>query len=65
MPGTDDVLIIGSPMVKRLGIDIYREMVESARKDREVHIDGFGSRDVTVIRGAFTNGEILISHGGN
>ena len=59
IPGTDDVLIIGSPMLKRLGIDVYRDMEENARKDLEVHIEGFGTGDVTVVRSAFTNGESL------
>ena len=61
MPGTDDVLIIGSPMLKRLGIVVYRDMEESARKDHEVHIEGRGSGDVMVVRSAFTNGESLMA----
>ena len=61
MPGTDDVLIIGSPMLKRLGIDVYRDMEESARKDREAYIEGLGSGDATVVRSAFTNGESLVA----
>ena len=36
-------------------------MEESARKDREVHIEGFGSGDPTVVRSAFTNGEVLMA----
>lgn len=31
MPGTDDVVLSGSPMLKHLGIDVYEAVGERAR----------------------------------
>ena len=47
MPGSDDVVIVGSPMLKRFGIDVPEMAAANARKGREARIVGVESSRVS------------------
>ena len=47
MPGSDDVVIVGSPMLKRFGIDVHEMAAANARKGREARIVGVESSRVS------------------
>eukprot|EP00903_Cladosiphon_okamuranus_P011351 g10699.t1 len=46
MPGADDVVIIGKPMLKRLGIDVDASAEETARAGHEARVTGVESPNV-------------------
>eukprot|EP00903_Cladosiphon_okamuranus_P005335 g5333.t1 len=50
MPGTDDVMIIGKPMLKRLGIDVDAAAEASARARHDDRLEGVESPDVAAAR---------------
>eukprot|EP00903_Cladosiphon_okamuranus_P012579 g11776.t1 len=56
MPGTDDVVVVGSPMLKHLGIDVYEDVEDRTRdshdvfkavadRTRDSHVDRITSED--------------------
>eukprot|EP00752_Nemacystus_decipiens_P016680 g14920.t1 len=50
MPGDDDVVIVGSPMLKRFGIDVHEMANAVARKGHEARIAGVDSPRVSDAR---------------
>lgn len=55
MPGTDNVITIGTPMLMHFGLDIYQAMQDSARKGHEDRRVDLG--DVTLVRRVNPQGE--------
>lgn len=50
MPGTDDVVVIGSPMLKHLGIDVYKAVGDRTRDGHNDRITSEDSCNVTEAR---------------
>ena len=50
MPGTDDVAVIGSPMLKHLGIDVYKAVEDRTRDGHHHRITSEDSYNVTEAR---------------
>ena len=50
MPGTDDVVVIGSPMLKHLSIDVYKAVEDRTRDGHNDGITSEDSCDVTEVR---------------
>lgn len=50
MPGTDDVVIVGSPTLKRLGIDVYQSVGECARAGHDARVAGADTPSVREVR---------------
>eukprot|EP00903_Cladosiphon_okamuranus_P015275 g14116.t1 len=50
VPGTDDVMIIGSPMMKLLGIDVYETAAARARAGHDARVTGIETPGVAEAR---------------